>query len=228
MTIEKRITSMIAKAICEGLYNQKEPVIFDYTPYLTDAVKKEAQDMLDNDQYIDENTKISKELSFVIFGLLIKYGYEELSDPYQENIDEDNICIAVYYNNKKTTDDKLSDIEETVLTLIKEHALGIWIAAEYEYIEGSIEPYDPGDYWTPPSGGGIDGSDLDIDDIEILGIGEDLAYINLLNYPEIEKVAQQYYSNSKVVNKEASNILQRLDDEYYEQHEYDDGWCEDE
>lgn len=219
---------MIAKAIFEGIYGKKEEkVTFDYSKYLTKDIQEEAQNIMDNDLTFDEDLKVSKELLFVIFGMLINYGEDEVNDPYYENISEDNICVNVCFNNKLEFPE-LSDIEQTVKNLIDSYALGVWIAAEYEYIEGKIDAYDPGDYWTPPSGGGVEGSDLDVDDIEILGIGEDLAYQNLLNYPEVEKVAQEYFNKSKEVNRCISRTWEDLNNDYYERYKDDDGWCEDE
>lgn len=227
--IEENISKMIAKAIYEGIYSSRkeERVTFDYSKYLTKEIQEEAQSIIDNNLTFDEDLKISKELLFVIFGMLINYGEDDANDPYCENISEDNVCICIYFNSKLEIPG-LSDIENTIKDLIDTYALGVWIAAEYEYIEGRIDPYDPGDYWTPPSGGGVEGSDLDVDDIEILGIGEDLAYQNLLNYPEVEKVAQEYFNKSKEANRFIYNTLERLDEDYYERYKDDDGWCEDE
>lgn len=133
--------------------------------------------------------------------------------------DDLNIMSAKYYMENAT-----SEMLDYFNFKGKTGDLGILYQGEYGefYIEakfdvyGSFDDYDPGDYWTPPSGGEFEMSDLMIYDIETYLEGEKIEMTEE-DYNYIEEVVEKY------CNDNTEKILDGIDSEYFiYEPDYDD------
>lgn len=133
--------------------------------------------------------------------------------------DDLNITSAKYYMETATSEildyfnvkDKTGEIG---LTYQGEYG-EFYIEAKFE-IYGNFNDYDPGDYWTPPSGGEFEISDLMVYDIETYLEGEKIE-MTKEDYDYIDEVIKKY------CNANTNKIIDGIDPEYFiYEPDYDD------
>lgn len=133
--------------------------------------------------------------------------------------DDLNIMSAKYYMETATSKilDYFNVKDKTgEIGLICQGEYGeFYIEAKFE-VYGSFDDYDPGDYWTPPSGGEFEISDLMVYDIETYLEGEKIE-MTKEDYDYIDKVVKD------LCNDNADKIIDGIDPEcFIYEPDYDD------